>query len=241
MKAIGWLVVTLLLVPCFYTCAQEPGLNTDLCLKYRVRNPAGQNPVKKVLILLHGYGSNESDLLGLGASLPADWAIITPRAPMEVGQGGYMWYTMNKDNGHHSGVKADLDRSRDLVLKFIAEVSTKYHLRASQVYLGGFSQGAMMSYYVGLSHPDAVAGIAPLSGMIIEKLKPELHLDKAKHGLRIFIGHGDMDERIELREDKESEAYLRAGGLTPSFHAYTGMGHSISREEVQDLAAWLPK
>ena len=240
MKLLRSIWLLLFLVTGLVSCAQEPVLNEDLCLKYLVHKAEGKATNPPVLILLHGYGSNERDLFELTKGLPPNWIIITARAPMDASS-GYQWYTMNRDNGHHSGSVTDLDHSRDLVVKFIGQIVKKYHADPKRIYLGGFSQGAMMSYLVGLSHPEAVAGIAPLSGMIIEKLKPEFKLDKAKTNLRIFVGHGDADERIPVADAKAAVDYLKQNGLKPEFHTYPGMGHSISRKELTDLSHWLSK
>jgi phospholipase/carboxylesterase len=237
MKLLRSLLLILCLLFSQLLMAQSPQLQEDLCLKYLVYRPAAANAHTPMLVLLHGYGSNERDLFELQKELPRDWMVVCLRAPLDAGNGGYQWYNMSRDHGHHSGKKEDLDQSRDLVLKCIGQLKQKYHAEA--VYVGGFSQGAMMSYLVGLSHPEAVAGIAPLSGMIIETLKPEFKLTEARKHLRMFVAHGDSDDRLAVEDDKSSVTYLQENGLKPEFHIYPGMKHLISGQEIKDLSAWL--
>ena len=241
MKTRCSLAILVVLLSVFASCAQQSGLQDDLCLKYLVRKPATVNASTPILILLHGYGSNEADLFELGKAIPSNWLVVAARGPLDVDNGGYQWYHMTRDNGHHSGKKEDMDRSRDLVVKFISQLLKKYKTDPHQVYVSGFSQGGMMSYLIGLSHPESVAGIAPLSGMIVDVLKPELQLEKAKSSLRLFVGHGDADDRIPFADDQASVEYLQHSGLIPELHVYKGMTHQISREELSDLVRWLGK
>jgi phospholipase/carboxylesterase len=239
MKHLAVVLIFFCLLPGGFLRAQTPELQEDLCLKYLVYRPAAANAHTPMLVLLHGYGSNERDLFELQKELPRDWMVVCLRAPLDAGNGGYQWYNMSRDHGHHSGKKEDLDQSRDLVMKCIGQLQHKYHTDPAAVYVGGFSQGGMMSYLIGLSHPEAVAGIAPLSGMIIDLLKPEFQLEQARKKLRIFVAHGDSDDRLAIEDDKASVAYLQKNGLKPEFHIYPGMKHQISPQEIKDLTQWL--
>ena len=146
--------------------AQERKPYEDLNLKYLVQLPSNKSAHAPILFLMHGYGSNEGDLFELRKFFPANFIIISIRAPFSVNSNGYQWYSMTKTNGHHDGKKEDMDNSRDLIIKFINKAVEKFHADPKSVYLSGFSQGAMMSYYTGLYAPSLFKGIAPLSGMI---------------------------------------------------------------------------
>lgn len=225
----------------FSACSQETGLKQDLALKYLVQMPPVKNTKPPLLILLHGYGSDEANLFDLCKFLPKDFLIVSARAPYSLPRGGYQWYEMTQESGHHSGKKETLDNSRNLILKFISQLISKYNIDSKQVYLSGFSQGAMMSYMVGLSNPDKLKGIAPLSGMIIGSVKPEIKNNSALKQMKIFIAHGTADERILFSEDTDSYNYLMTLGLKPEFHKYDGVEHQITKEELDDLAKWLKK
>lgn len=218
--------------------AQTP-LQADLPLKYLEQaNPDSVN--QPLVIFLHGYGSNEQDLFGIKDDLPAQYTYLSVRAPIVMEEGSYQWFR-KKGEGAYNGETDDLKTSGQVLLDFVAQAAKKYHTQASKVYLVGFSQGAIMSYEVGLRHTDAVGGIAALSGRILPVLKSELKHDKNHPPLAIFIGHGTADKRLPLIDGTEANSLLQSLSLKPEFHAYQGVGHNISAEEVQDLSAWLQR
>jgi phospholipase/carboxylesterase len=98
-----------------------------------------------------------------------------------------------------------------------------------------------MSYEVALRHPEAVGGIAALSGRILPVLKSELKPDEKRQSLAIFIGHGTTDQRLPYSDGTDANSLLQSISLEPEFHTYKGLGHSISVEEIQDLSAWLQR
>lgn len=96
-----------------------------------------------------------------------------------------------------------------------------------------------MSYEVGLRYPEAVGGIAALSGRILPVLKTALKPDEKRQKLAIFIGHGTVDKRLPYVDGTDADNLLQHLSLKPEFHGYEGLGHNISAAEIQDLNAWL--
>ena len=224
-----------------FSCAQLETANLDLALPYLVQQPTEKTTHSPVIILMHGYGSNEKDLFELRNYFPKNFIVVAVRAPYSLSRpNAYQWYEMGKSDGHHSGKKEDVEHSKQLVLKFITQVTQKYKADPTQVYLSGFSQGAMMSYAVGLTNPGQLKGIAPLSGMIMDFLHKDIKADALKK-LKIFISNGTADERISFTDGKASYDYLVSLGLKPEFHQYEGMGHQISKDVINDLINWLNK
>jgi phospholipase/carboxylesterase len=235
-------ILLLGLVFSFTGCAQGNKLNEDLALKYLIKVPANKSGNTPVVILLHGYGSDEKDLFELAKFFPANFMVIAARAPYKLpDRQGFQWYEMIEVDGHHAGKKENLDHSRDLIIKFIGQVVNKYKTDPKQVYVAGFSQGAMMSFIVGLSAPEKMKGIAPLSGMIMASVKPEIKNNADLKRLKIFIAHGTADIRVPFEDDKASYDYLLSLGLKPEFHQYEGVGHQITKEEIDELMLWLTK
>lgn len=221
------------------TVHAQPALQTDLPLKYMEqvnRDSSGQ----PLVIFLHGYGSNEQDLFGIKDDLPSEYNYLSVRAPMVMQEGSYQWFR-KKGEGAYNGETDDLKSSGQLLLEFIAQATNKYHTQPHKVFLVGFSQGAIMSYEVALRHPEAVGGIAALSGRILPVMQSELKPDEKRQSLAIFIGHGTADQRLPLSDGTEANSLLQSVSLEPEFHAYQGVGHSISAEELQDLSAWLQR
>ncbi|MBV6821735.1 alpha/beta hydrolase [Pseudomonas sp. PD9R] len=218
--------------------AQTP-LQTDLPLKY-LEQANSDSSNQPLVIFLHGYGSNEQDLFGIKDDLPAQYTYLSVRAPIVMEEGSYQWFR-KKGEGAYNGETDDLKSSGQLLLDFIAQAAKKYHTEPSKVYLVGFSQGAIMSYEVALRHPEAVGGIAALSGRILPVLKSELKPDEKRQSLAIFIGHGTADKRLPISDGTEANSLLQSVSLEPEFHAYDGVGHNISAAEIQDLSAWLQR
>ena len=219
--------------------AQQAALQDGRALKYLVQPSAQNSTHTPVLILLHGYGSDERDLFELKNSLPKNFLIISARAPYALPNGGYEWYEMIDAKGQHDGNPQQLANSRNLITKFIGQVIEKYKADPAQVYLAGFSQGAIMSYQVGLTAPGKVAGIGVLSGTIYPSLKPLIKNDAALKKLRMFIANGTADNRIPFASGKAAVDYLHGLGLKPQLHQYPGMGHTISKDVLNDFVQWL--
>ncbi|AZD98132.1 alpha/beta hydrolase [Pseudomonas chlororaphis] len=227
-----------LLLLCVSASVQAQGaLHDDLPLLYLEQAPADARD-RPLVIFLHGYGSNEEDLFGLKDGLPADYTYLSVRAPQTVEEGSYQWFH-KQGEGAYDGVTAELADSAKLIDAFVRQAVAKYHTRTDRVFLVGFSQGAIMSYELGLRHPQAVRGIAALSGKILPVLRSQLKSGAGLERLAIFIAHGTADMRLPYSDGSEADSLLRGLGLAPQFHAYPGIGHTISDTELQDLNRWL--
>ncbi|WP_326983557.1 dienelactone hydrolase family protein [Chryseobacterium sp. MYb264] len=209
-------------------------------LLYKVREAqGGEKPV--LVILLHGYGANEDDLQPIAQYFPENYIVVTPQAPYKIGQQNYQWYTGEKDKDGGFGAKTDeLSSSIQKVETLVKDLQNQYKVSASRTFIGGFSQGANMSYHLGLKDPSLCKGIGVLSGTIFSSLQKEHEKDKAS-SLKIFIGHGNLDDRIPYTEAVHSKNWLDQHHFESELHTYTGMSHSISPEEVQDFISFTIK
>jgi phospholipase/carboxylesterase len=218
--------------------AQTP-LLTDLPLKYLEQaNPESRH--QPLVIFLHGYGSNEQDLFGIKDELPAQYNFLSVQAPVRLDEDSYQWFR-KKGEGAYNGETDDLKSSAKVLLDFIAQAAKKYQTEPDKVFLVGFSQGAIMSYELALRHPEAVGGIAALSGRILPVLKSELKPDEKRQKLAIFIGHGTADKRLPYKDGTDADSLLQRLSLKPEFHGYEGLGHNINEAELADLNAWLQR
>lgn len=213
-------------------------LHTDLPLSY-LEQTQSDSRNQPLVIFLHGFGSNEQDLFSLTEQLPQGWTYLSVRAPLPVDAQGYRWFTKKPGDGDYDGVTEQLQSSARLIEDFVAQATAKYHTQSDRVFLVGFSQGAIMSYEVGLRHPETLRGIAALSGSVLPVLKAELKPDEQSKKLAIFIGHGTLDQALPYALATQANEVLQGLGLTPQFHGYPGMNHTISQAEVQDLKNWL--
>jgi phospholipase/carboxylesterase len=215
-------------------------LHTDLPLSY-LEQTQGEARNQPLVIFLHGFGSNEEDLFGIKDALPSTWTYLSARAPMPVDPHGFRWFTKTTGDVDYNGETADLQRSAKLIEAFVTQATAKYHTQPDRVFLVGFSQGAIMSYEVGLRQPQLIRGIAALSGSVLPMLKAELKPDERLNQLAIFIGHGTLDQALPYASATRANEVLTGLGLKPEFHGYPGMNHTVSGAEVEDLKAWLEK
>lgn len=234
-----WLLA--LLLACTTAQAQTGSavLHSDLPLKY-LEQASADTRNQPLVILLHGYGSNEQDLLGIKDQLPDHYTYLSVRAPQVLEEGSYQWFH-KKGDGPYDGASDELASSAQVLEAFVVKAAAKYQTPPDKVFLLGFSQGAIMSYEFGLRHPQAVRGIAALSGKLLPVLRSQLKPDPTLQQLAIFIGHGAEDQRLPYTDGSEANSFLLGLGLEPEFHAYPGLGHSISDSEIQDLKRWLQR
>jgi phospholipase/carboxylesterase len=216
----------------------EPALLTDLALPYLAAAPA-ESKDRPLVIFLHGYGSDERDLFGIKDDLSADYTYLSVRAPLDVDGGGHKWFSQDTGVSDYEGVTSDVDNSTALLSRFIDQATKKYGATPDKVVLIGFSQGAMMSYQIGLQHPEQVHAIAPLSGKILSALNARLKPEESLKGVNVFIGHGTADTRVAYTGATDARVALGKLGIEPEFHSYPGMGHSINGTEISDLNKWL--
>jgi phospholipase/carboxylesterase len=215
-------------------------IHTDLPLSY-VAQVSPEAKDRPLVIFLHGYGSNEMDLYGMKDLLPADYNYLSVRAPLSMKEGRYLWFTQKPQTADYDGMTGDLKNSGEVLRQFIEQAAKKYQTPPTKVFLVGFSQGAMMSYEIGLRHPELVGGFAALSGKVLPVLRSELKADPAQHPLAVFIGHGKADNRVPFSGGSDAETYLQTLNIKPEFHGYAGVGHTISEAEIGDLKAWLER
>jgi phospholipase/carboxylesterase len=219
------------------TITMETNSNTpgSPVLQYLAREPKVQSAKKQAIILLHGVGSNEADLFSLADQLPDDFLIICPRGQYTLGAGRYAWYNVDFSTGKPIFDTAQEASSRELIKQFVAQVKQQY--KVAEVYLGGFSQGAIMSYSLGLTNPKDIKGIIALSGRLLIEIRPSIKNDEVQQ-LKVFIAHGVQDNTLPIQYAREAKLYLENLGIQSSYHEYN-MGHQINSAVIKDLNEWL--
>jgi len=139
----------------------------NLSLHHLVREPKIKLEKNPLLLLLHGYGSNEEDLFSFESELPDNYFVISVRAPYDLQFGSYAWYSINFDADENKfSDHEQAKKSRDLIANFIDELTDNYAIDAQDVTLIGFSQGTILSYAVALSYPEKIKRVVALSGYL---------------------------------------------------------------------------
>ena len=205
-------------------------------LTYRER-PADGDP-EGLLVLHHGRGADEHDLLSLGDVLDPQRRlhVATPRAPLTLpGWPGYHWYVVPRV-GYPD--PATWRASYDALATFHGEQAERAGVGLDRTVLGGFSMGSVMSYALGLAGDrPAPAGILAFSGFVptVEGWQPDL---ASRPELPVFIAHGRRDPIMEVDFARRARALLEAGGLPVEYHE-SDAGHHIDPAHVPAAIQWL--
>lgn len=212
-------------------------------LHYLYRRTDRANPPKATLIVMHGYGANEFDLLGIADYFKESLTVISFRAPIALDWGGHAWYHLTQSpTGELVADDESRKESEELLLRELPDILRDNEAISENIYLMGFSQGAAMCYSLIARHDLKahglnVKGLMCLSGYIPHDVLGDMQL-KRFDGLPIFMSHGDMDELIPSRALTVAKDLLTAQGADVEGKIYP-MGHSISDEVLADLTAWL--
>jgi phospholipase/carboxylesterase len=193
-----------------------------------------------LLLLLHGYGSNENDLFSLTPYLDERFFIVSARAPLALFPGGCAWFQIDftpQGTRMHAG---QAEQSRLLLLAFIDYLLEKYETDAERVYLAGFSQGAMMSLHVALTHPEKVAGVVAMSGRVLPEVLPHMAAPEALQDLPIFVSHGIYDDVLPIQHGRATQEILSKLPITLTYKEYD-MAHEVSAHSLADATGWLKK
>ncbi|HTJ51942.1 MAG TPA: PHB depolymerase family esterase [Cyclobacteriaceae bacterium] len=229
-----------ILIVVLSTLMNTTSMSNKLPLTYLVREPKIRAAKPPLLILLHGVGSNEKDLFSFADQLPDQFLVISVRAPITLDSNRFAWYQVDFSTGKPVFNKGQEERSRQLILDFIDQLNEHHSFDPAKVYLAGFSQGAIMSYSVALTHPEKVRGIAIMSGRLLEEIKPIIVSPIKLQQLSIFISHGTQDGMLTVQYARESLKFLESLNLNPTYKEYFA-GHGINADMRFDLIAWLNK
>lgn len=212
-----------------------------LSLKYIKKEPSVITENTSLLILLHGYGSNEEDLFSFASELSEDYFVISARAPYDMSYGSHAWYAINfdADENKFSDI-TQAQNSRDLIATFIDEVVKNYAVAKNDVTLIGFSQGCILSYAVALSYPEKVQRVVAMSGYLNEEIAlPDFKKNDFKN-LRIFASHGTVDQVIPVDWARKSIPKINALGIDIVFKEYP-VGHGVAPQNFFDFKKWLER
>ncbi len=191
-----------------------------------------------ILFLLHGVGSNERDLFGLASYLDPRFLIVSVRARLSLGPDAFGWYPVQFGP---TGVTADegpAEESNRIFLQFVEEATAEYGADPKRVYLMGFSQGAAMSLYASLTHPELFAGAVPMSGRLIPAAWKTRAGDDALQHLDYMVVHGTRDTVLPVSQGREIRDALSQLPVTLTYKEYE-MAHQVSEESLSDITHWL--
>ena len=211
----------------------------NLSLEYKIREPKVILDKNPLLLLLHGYGSNEADLFSFADELPDEYYIISARAPYEMQYGSYAWYDINFDADQNKFSDHEQAKvSRDLIAGFVDELIQTYPIDHKKVTLIGFSQGSILSYAVALSYPEKVQKVVAMSGYLNLEIVSDDYLKNNFNNLKIFASHGTSDQVIPVAWAKKTPAILENLGIDITYKEYP-IGHGVAPQNFYDFKSWL--
>lgn len=198
--------------------------------------PKSGQAAKQVMVLLHGYGADGSDLIGLGGEWREqfpDMLFVSPNAPWPCGRnpGGFEWFPVN-DPPVESFRREGADRARPVIVNFLIDLWAQTGLAARDTVLCGFSQGAMMALHTGLSLDHEVRAIIAFSGALIPPPEPW-----SKPPVALI--HGDLDGVVPVQLSRDAEVALRAAGIDVRLHIERDMSHGIAPDGLGFAGAFL--
>ncbi len=206
--------------------------------EYRFRDSIDSDKLSPLVIMLHGYGSNEDDLFSFASDLPENYKIVSLRAPYSLPYGGFSWYDINLDNS--SNFKINISQAKDSILKikdFVEnELKSKISFDINNICLIGFSQGTILSYALSLNYPNLFKKIVALSGKINMDLIDEAVKDYSS--LKFFCSHGITDQVIPVNFSRESISWLKSQNISHTYKEYD-MAHSVNQKNFYDLIDWM--
>ena len=198
-------------------------------LLHHITRPSSLKDNAPLLIMFHGYGSDENDLFSFASELPKELFIISVRAPYPMQPYGNAWYTINFDQAIES---------RDLISKFIDEACSSYPVDKNNVTLLGFSQGTILSYAVALTYPEKVRNVIALSGYINEDILPDNMDEKDYSHLNFYCSHGSVDQVIPIDWARKAPKFLENLNIEYSYSEFP-VGHGVAPQNFYELRTWL--
>lgn len=211
----------------------------NLSLEYKIRTPKIILEKNPLILLLHGYGSNEEDLFSFATELPENYYIISARAPYDLQYGSYAWYAINFDADENKFSDHDqAKKSRDLIVTFIDELITNYPIDSRKITLIGFSQGSILSYAVALSYPEKIEKVVAMSGYLNLEITTENYLKNDLSKLKIFASHGTVDQVIPVEWARKTQPILENLGIGITYKEYP-VGHGVSPQNFYDFKNWI--
>ena len=214
-------------------------MNTSLSIAYLIQEPKEKLDKNPLILLLHGYGSNEEDLFSFASELPDNYYVISARAPYPFPPYGHAWYAIHFDaDANKFSDDEEAIASRELIVKFIDELIEQYPIDPKQINLVGFSQGAILSYAIGLSYPEKINKVVALSGYFNPNILVTNFEKKDLSDIKFFASHGTVDQVIPIDWARKTPEILKDLQVSCMYKEYP-VGHGVHPLNFKDFRDFL--
>nr|WP_057923801.1 phospholipase [Burkholderia ambifaria] len=208
-------------------------------LQYRLR-PADGRPAAR-LLLLHGVGGNETNLLNLAGTIDPRIEIAFVRGPLTFGPGQHAWFPVRFGPNGPEIDAARADASRVQLIALLRALCARDDASASPALpavIAGFSQGGIMSASVALTSPADVAAFAVLCGRILPEIDPLIAPRDALSTLHALVMHGRFDDKLPVAWADTADAKLTGLGVAHDTRLYDA-GHELTSQMAGDFSRWV--
>lgn len=218
----------------------ESPVRHDAALSYEFVAARRATPGQRapLLVLLHGFGANEGDLLGLVPYLDERLHLASVRGPLRIEAGAYGWYRVSHTAAGPIVHEGEEHESRKRLGLFIDEMIERHAVDPARIFLLGFSQGATLALSFALTVPERIAGTLALSSRVMRELPATMAPPEAVAGARVFMAHGLHDDVIPIGRARSSREFLLGIDVDLTYREYP-TAHQISPDMLTHAAAWL--
>jgi len=216
-------------------------MKQKLSLEHNYKAAATTSKATPLIIMLHGYGSDENDLFSFASEIPDTYAVVSLKAPIAMQPYGNAWYNIHFDN--NDGKFSDDEQaiaSRNLIANCIDEAVQAYHTDAANVTLLGFSQGTILSFAVALSYPEKIKNVIGLSGYINEAILKDGYTENDFSKLNVYASHGSVDQVIPVDWARKTKPFLEKLNIDCAYSEFP-VGHGVAPQNFYEFKSWLEK
>jgi phospholipase/carboxylesterase len=208
-------------------------------IAYAVREPRVPSERPPLLVLLHGVGADEHDLLPLAPHLDPRLLVVSLRAPREYPVMGYSWFDIDWSTLPPAFDLAQAEESRAALCALVPELAKRHGTDPARTFLLGFSQGGAMALAVALTRPELLRGLVVHSGRLIPSLRDRAAPAAALGKLEALVVHGVEDPVLPIERGREIREFLEPLLGSRLVYAEHDAGHEVTPASLDDVASWL--
>jgi phospholipase/carboxylesterase len=188
---------------------------------------------------MHGVGSNEEDLFGLAPSVPANFHVVSLRAPHVMGQGSYAWFQFGiTPQGQRVINKEQEAVSRQLIAETVSALSQQLGVPPERMVLGGFSQGGIMALSLLLTQPQLVHGAMVLHSRLLAEVLPLMAPADQLQGKQLWVSAGTRDQMLPLAHAHAIREQVQQLPIALRYAEFPN-AHEITSKELAQAMQWL--
>ena len=212
-----------------------------LPLLYKCRQPKARLRKPPMLVLFHGLGISDADFLNMASGFDDRFLIVSLSSPFPQPSGTKAWFNMERVGGTAFINSVEAEYSRKEVLKFIPEAVRAFKTDPGQVYLMGFSQGAVIALSLLLTEPEQIAGVAAITGQILPETRSIMAAAERLKGKPVLLMHGLQDPIYPISIGRAASVFLASLPVAFEYHIMSGMAHNLTQECLDKSRQWLSK